>query len=296
MKSGVIHRKTKKNTLAMMAWAILAFVLYLWYMSTAYVYLINAYANGKPLDIGKMLSATTVLTIKPQEEAFPTSQYNVTTPPFLQLSELYMDGARYRFKVEIQTYEEVGLGYGLAQDKSLKLYYNSPKSKLVSPDAIQKVAFVTIGGERFVALLPRDASVQAGDVVSRVVFSQLPWYLGHDLGLTDYAGIETRNYICDLRGIVVEDETTDFALIFVFSILFPAFLAYAILCLINPNFHPNYLRIAKFGDVETVCKEIDAEYDDPSNTREKRKLYTKHYIIEQTLYSTKVMKNHKLRN
>lgn len=296
MTKGYIYKRTRINTLAMMFWAVLLLVLYALYAVSAFIYVPNAYSSGYRLDTADLLSRITMLEIEPQSEPFPTQKYNVTLPPLITRSELYVDGLKYRFKLTVESYEEAGIGYGLYEDKTLQILYGNAPTKMVPPGAVQKVGIITIDGVRFIALLPREMTIKSGDTVSGVIFAKLPLYVGHDLGLTDSAGGEVASYCADLRGIVVEDEYVDFFLMILFSILFPAFFAYCVACLINPRIHPNYLRISKFGDVDKVCAEIDSELGEESTYKEKRSIYTKHYIIEHTLYNTRVRKNHLLRH
>lgn len=296
MRKGYIYRKTRKNTIAMLFWAAVLMVLYFLYLNSAFVYLLNAHSSGYKLDTNDLISNVKMLTIKPESEPFNTQEYGVTIPPLIRRTELYEDGLKYRFKFTLESYEEVGLGYGLNNDKTLKILYGNPATKSLPPETLQKIALVKIGGVDFIALLPRNTTLKAGDTVTHAIFTDLPLYVGHDLGLTDYAGMDVASYVADLRYITVEDEYIDFILVIIFTILFPSFLAYSILCLFKPQLHPNYIRIAKFGDVEKVCAEIDEEIDDESTYREKKQVFTKHYIIEETLYNTRVRKNHLLRH
>lgn len=296
MTRGYIYNKTRKNTIAMLFWAVLLLVLYILYVSDAYIYLLNAHTSGHDLDAANLRSNIRMLTIKPQTEAFNTRDHLVVVPPFLRIDELYVEGANYRFQFTVESIEDAGFGYGLNEDKTLKILYGHPNSHSYPPETIFKVGFMSIEGVRYVALLPIDVNLQAGETVKGAVFSELPLYIGHDLGLTGYADIDVPSYIIDLRGLTVEDEDVDFGLVIFFSILFPGFLIYGILCLIKPRIHPNYIRISKFGDIDKVCSEIDEEILDESTYKEKKKVYTKHYIIEETLYSTRVSKNHLLRH
>jgi len=280
----------------MTVWAVLLFALYVLYAVSAFIYVPNAHTSGFRLDTSDLLSKINMLNIEPQSEPFPTQDYSVAIPPLITLSELYVDGLKYRFKLTVENYQEVGIGYGLNEDKSLRILYGNPESKLVPQDAVQKVAIITIDGVRFAALVPRNMEIKSGDTVTNVVFGKLPLYIGYDLGMTEYANTEVASYCADFRGIVVEDENVDFVLMIIFTLLFPGFLAYSIACFFNPRIHPNYLRIGKFGDIEKVCAEIDEEINDESNYWEKKALYTKHYIIEHTLYNTRVRKNHLLRH
>lgn len=296
MTRGYIFRKTRKNTIAMLFWAVVFIVFYILYLSSALVYLVNAHSSGYKLNTTNLLSNVNMLTIKPQSDPFETQELGVTLPPFIRRTELYEEGLKYRFKFTLESYEELGLGYGLNDDKTLKMLYGNPETKSMPPDTVQKIALIKIQGVNFVALLPRETELKAGDTVTHAIFTDLPLYVGHDIGLTDHAGIEVASYIADLRHLTVEDENMDFILVILFTLLFPSFLVYSVLCLFKPQIHPNYIRIAKFGDIEKVCAEIDKEIDDESTYREKKQIFTKHYIIEETLYNTRVRKNHLLRH
>jgi hypothetical protein len=293
---GYIYNKTRKNTIAMLVWAIVLFILCILYVSDSYIYLLNAHSAGHELDAANLRSNSRVLTIEPESEAFNTRDHMVVMPPFLRINELFVDGASYRFQFTAESFEDAGFGYGVTESKTLEILYANPQTHSYPPNTEFKVGFISIEGVKYVALLPADYSIIPGDTIKGAVFSELPLFVGHDLGMTENAGANIPSYIVDLRGLTVEDEFVDFGLVIFFSILFPTFLIYSILCLFKPNIHPNYIRIAKFGDIDKVCAEIDEEITHESTYKEKKKVYTTHYIIEETLYNTRVRKNHMLRH
>ncbi len=295
MPDGYILQKTRKNARAMLVWALIFMALYIWYMCSAFIYLPNAVSSGHSLNYEKLASSSSILTIEPEQEPFNYSEYYVTIPDYLMLEEVYVDGYKYRFKIQIENVEEVGIAYKLNSESILEYIPYDPESGVPS-DAVQKLVMFTVNGTNYVGLLAAAQDFEPSDTLEHAVLVQLPLYAGHDLGLTEYAGSEVSSYAIDMRMLEVGDESTDFIFIIFFSIVFPLFFAYCIVCMITPKFHPNYLRISKFDDVAKVCHEIDEELKSEDTYSEGRTTYTKHYIIEHTWYTTKVKKNHLLRH
>ncbi|MDR1116914.1 MAG: hypothetical protein LBL09_01530 [Oscillospiraceae bacterium] len=295
---GYIYGLTRKNVFMLLFWALLLFGLYCWYMSSAGVYFLNAFTSGYTLDSGRLWDDAKLLEITEQTEYFNTGEYGVTLPPMLRLDEVYRDGNKYRFKVEVESYRELGIAYSAPLDAILAASrYDPARGDVAPPDAVQKVAMVTIDGKNVVALMPVGETLTPGETVLYACFSELPLYIGHDMGVDGEAvGMEVASYCLELRYLKVDDEITDFFLVIVFSIIFPLFLLYTVLCFVKPQLHPNYLRIHKFGEINKICAEIDEEIKDNGAYKEGRSVYTKQYIIYHSLHATKVTMNHKARN
>jgi len=293
---GYLYRRTKMNGCAMLFWAVVLLVLYVLYMSNAAVYFPNAVSRGHALMGDTLAADTRSLVIEPQEEAFDCVSYNVTTPPMLRLDETYRNGTYYRFKFIPDAVRETGIGYTRARDASRLLVMADENGAL--PDVTEnRIMLVTIGGMEYAAIVPMGYQLTAGALVQAAVFIELPLYIGHDLGLTDVAGETIGNWCLDLRGLSVDDERGDFALIIVFSILFPLFFIYALMCIIKPRLHINFILLSKFvPDLEATCRELDEEIAQEGVYKEGKLVYTEHYIIRETLYSTRVTKNHTFRN
>ena len=115
MTKGYIFKRTRINTIAMTVWAVLLFALYVLYAVSAFIYVPNAHTSGFRLDTSDLLSKINMLNIEPQSEPFPTQDYSVAIPPLITLSELYVDGLKYRFKLTVENYQEVGIGYALTK-------------------------------------------------------------------------------------------------------------------------------------------------------------------------------------
>ena len=99
MTRGYIYWKTRKNTVAMLFWAAVLMVLYILYLNSAFVYLINAHTSGFKLDTEDLLSNIKMLTIKQESEPFGTQEHFVTIPPDTQSRAV-----RGRIEVSIQVY------------------------------------------------------------------------------------------------------------------------------------------------------------------------------------------------
>jgi hypothetical protein len=295
---GYIYQQTRKNIRVSLIFASAFFAFYIWYMFSALIYLPNAYASGYTLNKADLLSSSSMLPIEPQTAPFDNEAYGQTVPAFITKKELYMDGLKYRFKFTVEDYTDTGLKYTVDNETGVfSLIGAGFGNDQAGAQIYQKLGMFTIDGKQVVGLLPSSARISAGDVIDHAVFIDLPIYAGHDLGLTEYAGTEVASYCLDLRGLEVEDESNDFILVIVATLLFPTYLGYYIVCLFKPRIHTNYLRIAKFApDIEKVCYEIDDEVKEDSAYMEGKSLYTTHYIIQFTAQHTKVLKNHMLRH
>jgi len=295
---GYIYQRTRKNIKVSLIWAGVLFAFYLWYMFSAFIYFPNAHATGYRLDKADLLSASSMLPIEPVTQPFDNEGYLQTVPSYILKDELYKDGLKYRFKFTVESYTDTGLKYTVDNETGVfSLIGGGFGSDKTDAFIYQKIGMFTIDGKQVVGLLPSSAEINPGDVIDHAVFINLPIYAGNDLGLTEYAGTEVASYCVDLRGLEVEDESNDFILVIVATLLFPTYLGYYIVCLFLPRIHTNYLRIARFTpDVDKVCREIDDEVKEDSTYMEGKSLYTKHYIIELSAQHTKVLKNHMLRH
>ncbi len=293
---GYLYRRTRMNAIATLFWATALIVLYVMYMRGAAIYFPNAVSSGHALVEQTFAADTHALEIEPQSEPFDCAAYGVTTPPMLRLDEVYRSGMYYRFKFIPDAVRETGIGYTAATDGSRLLVEQNADGSY--PESVEnRIMVVTIGENEYAAIVPTYIDPEAGIPVQKAVFIELPMYIGHDLGLTAEAGGTLSNWCLDLRGIAVDDEGGDFALIIIFTLLFPAFFVYTLACVINPRLHINYVVLAHFAeDLDAVCRQIDAELAEDGVYKERKQVYTKRYILRETLYTTRVMKNHTYRN
>ena len=292
---GYFYQRTRVNAGAMLFWAAVLMVLFVLYMRSAAVYFPNATSTGHPLTGEQLAADSHMVTIEQESEPFDCAAYGVTTPPMLRLDAVYRRGSYYRFKLIPEGVREAGIGYS-AGVGSVRRLVTARNGKFTEP-VENRIMFLTFGGIEYPAIVPANITPEAGALSQKVVLIELPLYIGHDLGLTDAAGTEVGNWCFDLRYLSVDDEGSDFALILIFSILFPLFTAYSLLCFFKPKLHPNYLLLAHWcPEPESVIRELDDQLAADGVYQEKKLIYTEKYIIRETLYSTHVMKNHTYRH
>jgi len=289
---GYIFSKTRKNSIVTLVFALIFFALYLWYMTSTFIYFPNATSAGHVLDSQKFAQDTKMVTIESQTEEFDYFSAAEIVPPALLFEHTYKQGLNYRFKVQINNSENAGLAYTTSAEGTLSMLQYAPNVHHIPGNALYEIRILSIGGTKYAALVTPNIDTNRLDYVTHAVFTKLPLYVMHDLGLTEFADTEIGNWCLDLRGIPVDDEGTDFFLIIIFSILFPGFLAVAVMFLLKPQLHLNYLVIKRFGDVNDICADIEAELSTEGVYKEGRTVYTESYIIKETLYTTKVSKNH----
>ena len=267
--------------------AVALFCLYCMYMRGGYIFFANSVVSGYELDTGHLFEKVGLLTVQSRQEEYPTGENLESPPVFMSLSNLYTDQGKYRFKVPIDSYNEVGICYGVSGDMCYSLQFYDVNEG-IAPDAVMKIALTEIGGKNIVMLLPTGKSYSPGDEISHMYLSKLPDYVLHDLGYAGFEGMDVLGFAIDLRDIMVEDENTDFLMVIIFSLVFPAFLLYALACFIKPQVHPNYIQMSWQGDIAKICGEVDREIRAPDVYREKKDVYTENYVIRHSMYMTTV--------
>ena len=290
---GYLSRRTRKNACFMLFWAVLFFVVYIFYVDSAAMYVKNAATDGVALKADELLATVGQVKIAEQSTHFDYDAIGESVPQSLYVEQIYIQSdGYYRFLVEIEAVEVFDIGYYPSDSEVLRFFRGDEAAFERQGDIVQQLAVVTVAGQDFPALLPYGWTPEAGKLADCAVFVRLPGYVGWDLGLTDYADKEVADHLLDFRNIPVESEGNDLIMIVVFSILFPLFLLYAIAALIFPRLHINYLLASRYGEPDELSAQIDYELTLEGVYKQSRQVYTENFILRETLHTTRIMKNH----
>ncbi len=293
-KPGYLARRTRKNAFLMLFWAVLFFVVYIFYVRSAAIYVKNAMTDGVELDASALLAAVEPTAVAEQTAPFDYDSFGATVPESLNIDKIYKQGDYYRFMAPIEKVEYTDIGYYLSDSNILRIFRGDDAGFERQGEIVQRLAMVTIEGQKFVSLIPYGATINEGSLATCAVFSEqvAEAYAFWDIGLTEHAGSEVANFLLDLRDIPVESEGNDLIMLVIFSILFPLFLIYALLAFIFPRLHMNYLLTSRSWDPDEVSAQIEYELQQEGVRKQSRQIYTENFIIKETLHSTRIMKNH----
>lgn len=290
---GYLKKRTRFNSCVLLFWAIIFFAVYVLYARTAIFYAKNAVTDGAELVLGALAADSGSVTVPTSDDHFDYDGSGATIPESLLIEQVYRQGDYYRFLVPVENVEMTDVGYYLSESAStLRLFRGDDAAFERQGDISQRLALVTVGGVKYASLMTYGSEIRDGDLVPCGVFSSIPAYVLWDLGAIGYEGETLSAYLLDFRDIPVEAEGNDLVMLIVFSVIFPLFLLYAILCLVFPRLHMNYVLLSRADDPDELSAVLEQEMDREGVYKQGRQVYTEHYIIKETLHSTKVFKNH----
>ncbi len=290
---GYLKKRTRFNAAVMLFWAVTFFAVYVLYAKTAIFYAKNAATDGVTLDVAALTSEMGAVEVAKQEKAFDYDSVGQGIPESIMLEQVYRQGDYYRFLVPVDSFEMTDVGYYLSETGSnLRMFRGGDSDFQRQGEIKQRLGIVTVGGRQFAALIPYGSELRAGELIPCGVFSTLPAYVLWDLGAVGFDGEEISTYLLDFRDIPVESEGNEMIMLVIFSIIFPLFLLYAVACFIFPRLHMNYILLSREDDPDELSKVLEYEMAQEGVYKQSRQVYTEHYIIKETLHSTKVYKNH----
>lgn len=298
---GYLKKRTRFNSCVLLFWAVLFFTVYLLYARTAMFYAKNAATDGVELDPAALAAASAEtlgglwVVDEPMGErgTWDYENWGVTIPESLLIDQVYRQGDYYRFLVPIEKVEMTNYGYYLSESyETLRIFEGDDAAFERQGEIVQRLGVATVGGVKYATLLPYGAEIHDGELVPCGVFTYLMSNYSVDLAAAGYTGETISPYLLDFRDIPVEAEGNDLIMLIIFSIIFPIFLLYALLCLVFPRLHMNYVLLSRSDDPDELSAILMSEMAQDGVYKQGRQVYTEHYIIKETLHSTKVFKNH----
>lgn len=291
--SGYLKKRTRFNSCVLLFWAVLFFTVYVLYARTAMFYAKNASTDGVELDTAALAANSGSVVVPRSDAHFDYDSSGATIPESLLLEQVYRQGDYYRFLVPVEKVEMTDVGYYLAESsETLRFFQGDDAAFERQGEILQRLGVVTVDGVKYAALMTYGSEMHDGDLVPCGVFSAMPTYVPVDLGVAGFEGETLSAYLLDFRDIPVEAEGNELIMLIIFSIIFPLFLLYALLCLIFPRLHMNYVLLSRENDPDELSAVLEHEMDQEGVYKQGRQVYTEHYIIKETLHSTKVFKNH----
>ncbi len=290
---GYLKKRTRFNSCVLLFWAVVFFTVYILYAKSAFFYAKNAATDGVELDTAALAANSGSVVVPHSDAHFDYDSSGVSIPESLVLEQVYRQGDYYRFLVPIEKVEMTNYGYYLSESyETLRIFEGDEAAFERQGEIVQRLGVATVGGVKYAMLLPYGAEIHDGELVPCGVFHGLDSNYFIDLAAAGYTGETISTYLLDFRDIPVEAEGNDLIMLIIFSIIFPIFLLYALLCLVFPRLHMNYVLLSRENDPDELSAVLEHEMDQEGVYKQGRQVYTEHYIIKETLHSTKVFKNH----
>ena len=295
-RDGLVYSLYLKNirNLTLVTLVVLAF--YFWNFATCFNYLRNYLFPTDEIDWDSVAAAG---TLDPTTEGLERPAGDDAAPDMFYMQWVYQEDNNYRFKITVDAVEETGIYY----DDLNAAYYNCTdlddfNSRLPAEDwGVFRLVLVEAGGQTFVAALPFEDSIEAGETV-RAVFAPMAETstMYYDLGACGYTDSVSSWYI-DLRDTPVDYEDEDFKDMCFYTLVALGLLALTVIFLLKPKWHPTYRQLAKYGkSVEYVVELVDTEYAEKGFTtdpREKKTFFLETWMVRRSMFMNVIQKNYR---
>ncbi len=298
-RDGFVYSLYLKNVRNLAVVTVVVLAVYIWQLTGCLFYLRNYLLPASGIDWDG-IAALGTLELGSVEGERPAG--DDAAPSMFFLEWVYQEGNNYRFQITLDAVEESGVYY----DEQNAAYYNCTDiddfySKLPREDyGVFRLVLVEAGGQRFVAALPYETELTAGQTV-RAVFAPMAQTstMVYDLGVNGNTQTVSLYYM-DLRDTPVDFEDEDFKDMCIYTPITLILVILTVLFLARPKLHPTYRQLAKYGrTIEDVVARIDEEYRRVGvtcNPNEKKTLYLENWLVRRSMFMNSIQKNHKVKN
>ena len=278
---GTVYKSMKKHRLKFLVTEILLVILLISYFCASYEYISNIFTGGVAFDEARFAKEAETIEVGEPFELHRND--NVSINDYALRPDSYWQGNHYEFVLNLTHAQKLGISYNNQTTLSgSDETYDEISSNLYVAD---------IGGIKTLVLAYPHQNLADIESIDGI-FTAIPLIVAHDVAAsgafkpTD----EICKYMIDTRGIEMESERFDLifcAVLFGIIIYLAAKLA---LQFADYHFTPTYRQLAKYGPIDEIEAQVDAELADAR--KEKKQLVTASWIVSEDTFKLKIVKNH----
>ncbi|MBQ4630663.1 MAG: hypothetical protein IJB70_06760 [Clostridia bacterium] len=246
-------------------------------------YIMNKFEGASSFDETKFANEAGTVSIA--EEVEIRRNDNLFIPSYTIKSWGYWQEDKYEFEVPLEGVKLTDIKYTMKTTDDT----NSSNKK---GEESSKLYTAEVGGKKVLVLAYPHHNLKSGDTVDGI-FTKIPLIINHDISNSNdfKAGEQICEYMLDIRGLEMENEQFD---TLVCAILLICALYLAVKLLLQFKNHrrtPTYSQLEKYGDCDSVEKEIAREIEQGYYFKGKW-LVTENWIISKDWFKLKIVKNH----
>lgn len=283
-KKGYIFTQVRKKRIKLIATAliVLAYTIYLFVDFATYI--TTSINENAPLDTKAFLSFASNaqedisnIPSNPDELWLNSLSYNY------YIEDVFVTDKGYRFNFSSQNYEETNIVF----------YYIMPtdNGNKLSDIPTKRLVIANIDGQKVPIMLSTSAS--AGQPLS-VCAVKTPDVVKYRLQ-SEYGETTVFPYMLDSTSINIGGENTYKIFLAFFTLLTLYLFVKIIIYFVKPSLHPTYRQLSNYGDAVKIANQIEDELKSDDVKKENREIYTKNYILKNSTFKTKIVKNHTVR-
>lgn len=276
-----VYKSMKKHRLKFLVTEILLVILLISYFCASYEYISNIFTGGVAFDEARFAKEAETIEVGEPFELHRND--NVSINDYALRPDSYWQDNRYEFALDLRCAKKLAISYSNQTTLSgSDETYDEISSNLYVAD---------IGGIKTLVLAYPHQNLAHIESIDGI-FTAIPLIVAHDVAAsgafkpTD----EICKYMIDTRGIEMESERFDLifcAVLFGIIIYLAAKLA---LQFADYHFTPTYRQLAKYGPIDEIEAQVDAELADAR--KEKKQLVTASWIVSEDTFKLKIVKNH----
>lgn len=283
-KSGFVYHSMnyhRKKSLCTLLFIVLVFSLY---FSAFGPYITNVLTGSVSLDSEKF--ADDAAFVMSSDGAM--SQENVS--PVIRNYSLktmsYWQGDKYEFDVKL----------GEAQKTPVRYTTKNTDDSFVDGESKEYESAILyradINGVITYILAYPHQELAAGSTVTGI-FTEIPPIISNDIATLGETSFYCK-YMLDTRGIEMESERFDVMISAVLLALIIYLFVRLVVFYVNPYLTPTYRSLDKYGDVDSVIVDIEAELAEAGVKKisKKNPVYTTNWILSEDSFKLKILRNH----
>ena len=241
-------------------------------------YIKTGFMGKSPLDIERFSSETGTVVIDELIELGRKDEKIPSNACFR--TDSYWQGNNYLFEIKADSVEDTG-----------KVFTQTIQNGISASEVVDmyRIYLAEAGGKK-VAVLALSREKVTENMTGYVTKMSKPIKAALSETLRAGESLEVCEYIFDIRGVEMDVARTDFASFWLYIALLVFLWAKLIIQYKDPKKTPTYRQLIKYGDIETVEEDVNAQFENAQ--REKNKLVLEDYILEKDTFKLKVVRNH----
>lgn len=285
-KDGLIYKAMDRHRKKNIRYCLTVFAVLIIYFFSFKPYITATLFGATPLDTEKFSADASVTKLSVQKNA--DGEISQVINSKVLKKDSYWQGDSYKFTVRLSKVEKPEIKY-TTKNTNENESEDNPNSETSA------VIYVCdIGGIDTIVIAYPHIQIKDGTVVEGV-FAPIAPVVSYDLLNTDgYSDREYFNYILDTRGIEMQNEGFDLVVCVILMAIILFLLVKIVIHYINPLSTPTYRNLEKYGDLKSVCEDVEAQLKEAGITRVKKKssAITPDWIVTEEPFKLKVAKNH----
>ncbi len=278
---GVLYKSMSKGRIKLIAWGMIFLILSASLTVGYFDYVKKFFLGSTDIDIERFLNESNDIKVT-SEYVADKKGFDYYINDFATKNTSYWQDGNYYFSIspvlkheKLVVYkEDLQMGNEIKSYDSLYVHIIEAGGRNIAVFAEADVDFNNIN--EIQGILTKPATSLLGDIAKQLEADK---------------PLMINEYILDTRGIEMGMENAVLLLIVLFLLIGLFMVTKGIVYFIKPQLAPTYRQLKKYGDIDDIIRDIEAQIKGDNVQYEKGKIYTEDWILIQSSFKKKVEKN-----